>query len=284
MKPLRLLMPGVLLAVLLTGSCSDYGNELQFVREGSIHVEITDAPFPAHLVSAATITIVKIDARRIDTGRETGPPFEVLFEGEETINIKELTNGLTRSMGVAKVPEGTYDLIRVFISKSSLSLKDERTFEVKVPGGARSGIKIFPEPVLQVTEAEISEVLLDMDLSQSFVLRGNTETASGIYGFIFKPVIRAANQGFAGTVAGRVFQAGTETQSGIEGAEVSLFAADTLYTRSFTDAEGEYRIMGLRAGTYTVSAAREGFQTSEHFERTVGEGHTALRDFGLLPK
>ena len=49
-----------------------------------------------------------------------------------------------------------------------------------------------------------SELLLDFDLSKSFVMRGNLDKPSGIIGFIFKPVIKAVNNTTAGRLEGLV--------------------------------------------------------------------------------
>ncbi len=297
MKRLKSLLPGLVLALLFPLGCSEYGNELQYVQEGSIHVKITDAPFPADMVESANITIVKIEARRteameedsmeessMDEGESEESPYVTLFEGEETINISELNNGITQSMGVSNVPVGTYDLFRVYITESSLTLKDERTFDVKVPSGSQSGLKIFVKPSIVVEGDEISEVLLDMDLSKSFVLRGNPKNIDGINGFIFKPVIRAMNMGYAGIISGVVTDGAAAEITPIEGAQLSLFAADTLYTTTFTNAEGAYQLMGLRAGSYELMAEKDGYMASETIELLVTEGGNTVQDFALMPE
>ena len=297
MKRLKSLVPGLLLALLLPAGCSEYGNELQYVQDGSIHVKITDAPFPAELVASATITVVKIDARRSENDSEAGmdeaamegseaaeSPFETLFEGEEMIEISELNNGLTRSMGVADVPVGTYDLIRVYITESALTLTDGRTFDVKVPSGAQTGVKIFVKPGVVVEGDETTDVLLDMDLSKSFVLRGNPKNLEDINGFIFKPVIRAMNLGYAGNISGRVLDGGFEEETPVADAQLNVFAADTLYTTTFTNAEGNYEVMGLLAGSYEISAEKAGYTASETIEILVTEGDTSTQDFVLMPE
>ncbi|SFR34983.1 Carboxypeptidase regulatory-like domain-containing protein [Robiginitalea myxolifaciens] len=296
MKRTKSVLLGLLLAAALPFSCSDYGNDLQYVKEGSIHVLFTDAPYPTNWIESAEFTVTKIEARlktedaessesegSSTTEENQGSPYQVLFEGSEVINISELTNGMTRSMGVSAVPAGTYDLFRVYVTDASLTLTDGRTFDVKVPSGSQSGVKIFVKPSLEVTGEETNEVLFDMDISKSFVLRGNTQRMEGINGFIFKPVIRVVNLGYAGSVSGMVTN-DMEEAAPIAGAQVSLMAADTVYTTTFTDDSGGYKIMGIEAGAYTIQASADGFSASETIKLQIDQGSEVTRDFVLMPE
>ena len=70
------------------------------------------------------------------------------------------------------------------------------------------------------------------------------------------------------------------TTVGLEGAQVSIFADDTLYTTAFSDETGAYMVMGLEAGSYDVTVDLEGYdsqtvadidivaaiKTEQHFE------------------
>lgn len=297
MKRIKSVLLGLFLVAALPFSCADYGNDLQYVKEGSIHVLFTDAPYPTNWIESAEFTVTKIEARlkmedeesseseeSSTTEENQASPYQVLFEGSEVINISELTNGMTRSMGVSAVPVGTYDLFRVYVTDASLTLTDGRTFDVKVPSGSQSGVKIFVKPSLEVTGEETNEVLFDMDISKSFVLRGDTQRMEGIDGFIFKPVIRAVNLGYAGSVSGMVTDDNMEEAAPIAGAQISLMAADTVYTTTFTDDSGGYKIMGIEAGAYTIQASAEGFSASETFELQIDQGSEVTRDFVLMPE
>ena len=219
--------------------CSRYGSELQYVEYGNVHVQITDAPFPAHLVSAAYMTVTKIEVKgpHLEEDPDTGG-FVTLFEGEETIDITKLSNGMTQSMGITEVPVGTYDQVRLYVTDASVELTDGGSFEVKVPSGAQSGIKIRIRPGLTVTGELTSELLLDVDLSRSFVLRGNPNNPKSVEGLIFKPVVRASNMSTTGSLAGFVTCDTPEPGEPVEGAQISLYAADTLYTSALTDSSG----------------------------------------------
>src|SRR5690606_8515770 len=152
-------------------------------------------------------------------------------------------------------PAGRYDMVRLYIDEAGLKLKDsEEIHRVKVPGGSQTGIKIFLRPALEVAEGSLEEVLLDIDLSRSFILRGNPAHNNG---FIFKPVVRAANMAKAGCVRGLV----TDT-AGLKINEASVWIEqDTVLATAFTDTLGYYAIMGVPAGTWSVSATKEGYDT-----------------------
>ncbi len=275
------LKPIVGLLLILIIACSRYGNELQFVEYGSLNVLITDAPFPFDLVEEANITVRMIDARRQAVSEDQEATFEVLYEGNETINLLELTNGVTKSLGEVEVPVGTYDLVRVYVTQASIRLVNGKEYELKVPSGEQTGIKVFIRPNIQVVNQLSTDLLLDVDVSKSFVLKGNIENADNVTGFNFKPVIRAKNMSTTGTLTGTVTELLEDIASPLEGAEVSVMVADTVYTATFTDSSGEYLIMGLDPGAYSVKANKEGYLEGIAVEVEVFEANTTTQGFQL---
>ena len=269
-------------------SCSEYDrHRLQYVETvGYISLKVTDAPFPHSLVSEANITITKVDARlkAKDSSDIDGSPFQVLYEGEMEINLLELTNGITQSLGETEVPVGTYDLVRVYVKDANVILTDSRVFDLKIPSGSQSGIKIFLKPELVVNGGLTTELLLDVDVSQSFVATGGLKDVSEITGFNFKPVIKAANLSESGTLAGTVTTLVDELKTNLEGAQITVMAADTVNTTTFTDASGQYMVQGLSAGSYEVMAEMEGYQMQSVEEVTIVPGNKTIQDFDLLPE
>jgi len=175
------------------------------------------------------------------------------MEREVQVNLLNLTNGITKSLVDTDVPVGTYDLVRVYVKGINVVLTDGTTYDLKVPSGSQTGIKVFIKPGLTVNGGLSSDLLLDFDVSKSFVAKGGDT----ITGFNFKPVIKASNMSTAGTLTGLVTEIKEETTLGLEGAQVAVFVADTLNTTTFTDVDGGYMIMGLNAGTYTVKVEKE---------------------------
>lgn len=264
---------------------------------GRLVVQLTDAPFPHDLVAEANVKIFKIEARHKggipDEDRdavnendsikeEDGSSFLVLLEEEKDVNLLELTNGFTQILVNMDVPVGNYDLIRIYVKGVNIVLTDGTTFDLKVPSGEQTGIKVFIKPGFVVKGGFTSDLLLDFDVSKSFVAKGNGKDLSGITGFNFKPVIKASNMSTAGTLAGTVTTIQEEVAVGLEGTQVAVFAADTLNTTTFTDTTGGYMIMGLEAGSYNIEVELNGFETQTADGIEITAANKTVKDFELL--
>ncbi len=269
--------------------CSD-GDDMRS-DTGKMTIQLTDAPFPHALVSEANVTIFKIDARQKDKEsdgvsegemtQETDASFVVLMEYEIQVNLLNLTNGVTETLVDTEVPVGMYDLVRLYVKGINVVLTDGTTYDLKVPSGEQTGIKVFLKPGLNVVGTLSADLLLDFDVSKSFVAKGNTNDLAGITGFNFKPVIKASNLSTAGSLAGMVTTLQEEVAIGLDEAQVSVFAADTLNTTTFTDETGAYMVLGLLDGTYDVTVDLEGYesQTAENVEIIVA--NKTVQDFEL---
>ena len=255
-------------------SCSDSNDSPN--EFGRLSVQLTDAPFPHDLVAEANVTIFKIDARYKgdvelddsdlddngmieDDNNDDEGAFITLMENEVQVNLLDLTNGITENLLNAEVPVGSYDLVRVYVKGVNVILTDGTTYDLKVPSGEQSGIKVFIAPELVVRGGLTADLLLDFDVSRSFVAKGGTADLASITGFNFKPVIKASNLSTAGTLSGTVTEIVEEGSVGVEGVQVSVFEGDTQITSTFTDVDGGYMIMGLEAGSYRVEMEKEGY-------------------------
>lgn len=226
---------------------------------GQLKIRLTDAPFPSDLVAEANVTINKIEIRKKNKGEsegEGGKPFIILSEEEMSFNLLDLTNGITASLVDLEVGVGTYDLVRLYVSEASIVLEDGTEYDLFVPSGAQTGIKVFIKPSIEVVGGLTSDLLLDFDVSKSFVAQGDLNSPDGISGFHFKPVIKASNNSTAGSLSGMVTDGLEEP---VDGVQVSIIVADTVYTTSFTDTTGMYAVLGIDAGTYSVEFAKEGY-------------------------
>jgi hypothetical protein len=259
-------------------SCSN-GDDMSS-DTGKMTILLTDAPFPHDLVAEANVTIFKIDARNKD--EVTDDSFVVLMEQEIKVNLLELTNGITETLVNTDVPVGTYDLVRVYVKGVNVVLTDGTSYNLDVPSGEQTGIKLFIKPGLTVNGGLSADLLLDFDVSRSFIAKGDSKDLAGITGFNFKPVIKASNMSTAGTLYGEVITLEEEMAVALEGAQVSIFAADTLNTTTFTDETGAYMVMGLMAGSYDVTVDLDGYgsQTAEDVE--IIAANKTSQDFELI--
>ena len=170
-------------------------------------VKVTDDPFNINFVESATVTINKIEIG--NAGPNDTSAFIVLSKDTVTFDLMQLRNGITQELINLDIPQGNYDMIRLYVTQASLKIKDQPVeYKVKVPSGSQTGIKILIAPSLTIEGGLTSELILDFDLARSFVMRGNMSHSAGVNGFIFKPVIKAINNSTAGRIEGVV----TDTQ------------------------------------------------------------------------
>lgn len=254
-------------------SCSD---DKEASNTGKLSVQMTDAPFPTDLVKEANVTIDKIEIRKSEENE--GSPFITLSQQESSMNLLELTNGVTASLVDLEIPVGSYDLVRIYVKKANVVLSDGYSYELTVPSGAETGIKVFINPGIEVAGGLTAELLLDFDVSSSFVAQGDINSPAGVKGFIFTPTIKAANLSTAGRIAGTV----SDAMTGLEGAQVSIYVENELYTTTFTNADGSYALLGLPAGTYDVVVEAEGFTSNTIEDVEVIPANVTNKDFELI--
>ena len=257
--------------------------------------DIPDGPIKYDAEGDCGITAypTRDDFENGDAAIGTGPFKHVVYEKEfakmvrnddywgeaskwEGVEISSVSNSGARFAGLLA---GDYDLIRLHVAESSITLKDGSSFDLKVPSGGQTGIKVFIKPSITVAGGLTAELLLDFDVSRSFVVQGNPNTPAGIKGFIFKPTIKASNL----TTSGRLMGMVTDSLGmAIEGATISVFAADTLNTSTLSSASGEYMVLGLAAGSYDISVEYSEYQAVEIKDLEIVAGNATSKDVQLI--
>jgi len=278
---------------LLIGCSQDSDSELNPETEpgnGYVVLKLTDAPFPADLVAEANITVdwiqmLRYDGENEEDGQEISESdsTHILFELEDTLtfNLINLKNGETAILGEQEVPVGNYDEIRLHVVDAGIVLTDGTEYDLKVPSGDASGLKIKLDPYLSVDDGSYAEVLLDFDVSRSFVVRGNLSKGK-VNGFIFKPVVRAgANyQATTGEIEGIVSDT---TDVLLENARLTLLSGKDTVITAITDSVGFYAMIGIQPGDYTLVCFKDDFEEQEK-EVTVQKGVVTEQDFELVPE
>lgn len=250
--------------MIMATSCNKT-DESTTAGKGKLVLKLTDAPFPVSMVDKAMVTIDKIEIRAMDstTGEDSDNEamYTLLYEGEGKVyNLLDLQNGVAEELLSMDINTGSYDLIRLHVVGAVIVLKSGDSFDLKIPSGNSSGLKIKISPELEIENGVESEVLLDFDVSKSFVMQGNMNTPAGIKGFLFKPVIRAMCQKYSGSIEGIVSE--NETTPIVE-ANIQIMLADTVYSSALSDETGKYRLVGLPAGTYKLICEKEDYATVE---------------------
>ncbi len=278
-----MLLAGILIFVT---ACNENDDSAK-AGKGTVVIKLTDAPFPVSLVDQALVTIDKIEIRstvEVENAEgeiENETLYTVLFEGEKVVDLLDLQNGITTDLISMDIDAGSYDLIRMHVTSSEVILKDGTSFDLKIPSGSASGLKIKITPELVVESGVESEVLLDFDVSKSFMVQGNMNTPAGIKGFMFKPVIRAMCQKYSGVIEGKVFE---NVTTPVAEAHVQIIVADTVYSSALTDATGSYSLIGLPAGSYKMVCEKEAYTPVPVDLVTVKARETTVQDFLLILK
>jgi hypothetical protein len=289
MKQLGLIFTGVFLSIFLLVSCNDDENSPQGTK-GRINVHLTDSPYPIDLIKNAFVTIDKVEIRQsLESNQgESEDSFIVISEADIEIDLLKLTNGITEQIASVDLEAGTYSQIRLHVVDATIVLTDGTEFDLKVPSGESSGLKIKFDPEIQITDGQTSDVLLDFDVSRSFVVKG--KIGSKINGFNFKPVVRGAFLGLAGRVEGNVADtAGNPLENALvklwipEDESTNIVETDdeTFEVSSFTSADGKFKLIGIPSGKYSLSCEIEGYIGDTINDVTVTSGQSTSLSFEL---
>ena len=200
----RYLLSSMVVFAALAG-CSDSALE---PGQGRIALRLTDAPFPLDSVESIDVFVVRIEAKAeatTDADAEASVQgaaadsngWIVLASPNASFNLMDLQNGVSVSLGDAAIAAGSYRSLRLILDtdQSSVTLKTGQVLSgtsspsIVFPSAGQSGIKVKFDTPIEVDEGATTDVLLDFDAGESFVLRGNTILQNGL---LFKPVIRAS--------------------------------------------------------------------------------------------
>lgn len=183
-----------LLAILLVGTAglTLAACDAAQSSRGQAHLtlRLTDAPFPFDLADSANVTIVRVEMTGTDS---TGDDRRVvLYDGAPfRVNLLDLRDGVDTTLAGLMIPlTGESRQLRFILADDArVVFHDGRTFDLRVPSGQQSGIKVTL-PEMDLADAGDSlDVLIDFDVERSFVVRGNPSSAN-FQGFTFKPNLK----------------------------------------------------------------------------------------------
>lgn len=258
--------------------------------DATVRVLLTDAP--SDYIESAWVDIGAIQL--VPAADEEGGIITLTDQGTDgLVDLLQLQDAATAELARLDIEAGTYSQLRLIVESAEVELKEGYAFNdgttrksLFVPSGAQTGIKLNLAAADSESDASGVRIaggetvlVLDFDVSQSFVIQGNPETPAGINGVIFKPTLRVTVLDVAASISGTV-TAADDTIS-VEGLTVTaepIVEGDTEdYQTSTatgaTDADGNYTIHFLVPGSYTVSVTpREGFEADPgSTDVTVGE-------------
>ena len=243
---------------------------------GTLSLKITDAPFPAidGCLAAAIIVIDGVEAKG-----EEGFVDVPLADGAESLEIDllDLRAGLADNLALGELASGTYSEIRLHVVEARMEFEDGAAAQpFKVPSGMSSGLKIKIRPAALVVAGQTTELMLDVDLTESFHTTGLggaptcDDLKAGESMVIFRPVIRAVNTDETGVITGVVqddagspavdveicaFDAGTVVD------ETSIPVATTFSSPALEGIEAGSYALFLEEGSYDLYVRAQGVET-----------------------
>ena len=189
----------------LAVACSSDSTLPSLTNGGTLVVKLSDAPFLTDSVQSVDVFVVEVDGRttatddndanaNLDNASVGG--WTVLATPNQSYNLLALRNGASATLGSGGLAAGSYSGFRLIIdqSKSSVTLKNGTVLNggstpgIKFPSAAKSGLKINLSKPAVIVGGATTTLLVDFDVNDSFVLRGNTIMQNGL---LFKPVINA---------------------------------------------------------------------------------------------
>ena len=234
-------------------------------------VVLTDAPdamYEEASVEIGAVTLIPAD----------GPPI-LLTEAGGTHDLLALQDGVMVDLATLTIDPGHYLQMRLVVLSASVTLAEGYEFadgtqsrDLAVPSGAQSGIKINLSTAdgdngsagVDITPGE-SILVVDIDVSQNFVIQGNPGTPAGIQNVRFTPLLRATLHDVAGSISGAVTYPSATPDEETELAQVTadldpatssvLEAMQTTIVTSAAGSDSTYTSWFLSPGTYEVSAA-----------------------------
>jgi hypothetical protein len=216
---------GFILLVAAMGSCK------KDAEKSTLNIRLTDDPGP--------YSEVNIDLRAIEVTGDSAQTV-MLDVTPDIINLLDFSNGVDTLVGTGLLEPGKVEQIRLILGPNNTVKVDGTTYPLSTPSAEQSGLKL---QVHRTFEAGVEyNILLDFDAHHSIVKTGNGN-------YKLKPVVRTIITAESGSIRGKITPAGTVAT-----------AVATSGTDSYSgpaNASGDFLIMGLPPGTYSVSIIHE---------------------------
>jgi hypothetical protein len=289
-------------SALTVAGCSGSGSGVSSEKTGTVNVLATDAPFVDFgEVSEAMVVVDRIQLRVASDDPEGEGELLTIFEDVDnphTLNLVELTNGITESLASAEVPTGNYDQLRLRIPTASLTVgsgESMRTFThddgtVQLASVDTSGWKLDLDPPLAVVDGFSSSLLVDIAAPQTFLPVPPSAPLTEAVFLRFGPVGRLANLSTTGDMEGTVTFADSEINAEAPSVTVVVLVpggnldvdADVVTATLTGDGSGEddvpggWAVLGLDPGTYDLVAMDGAHQVRVDGQLVVAGSRTVV--------
>jgi hypothetical protein len=201
---------------------------------GATSTLLTDAPFPFDRVARVDLYVVSVSASLTpDTSSSQAGAFFTLATPNRRINVYALQNGIVDELGTTTLPAGPITAVRMVIDtdSSSITLKSGTVLTGRSnpaiqwqSSAGRPTLNALVHEQIRVPNAG-AIVVVDFDVGKAFIPVQEVNPASADSGFIFSPVIHAADASRTGSIAG-VVRAHTASGAAVADASLRLYLGD----------------------------------------------------------
>lgn len=193
--------------VVVAAACDDEAGLTGLDGDARVQVLLTDAPTDS--LSEATVWISRAYLQPTDDSEaERHDLFNAEDEGVDAkeFDLLDLQNDITAELtDASSVESGTYQQLRLVVDSARVSLAEvdtdgdgtpdtQLTFQdgsesmlLFVPSGMQSGIQVQLDAPIDADAGELTIVVVDFDVNDSFVFQASPET--GIRDVLFTPVL-----------------------------------------------------------------------------------------------
>ena len=256
------IQPSLLLLTALAtlAACGD-GTGAGPAGDNTTHVLLTDAPFPFDRVGRVDVYVMSVSGS-LSADTSASGDFITLATPNRAIDLLGLQRGVTEELGALELPEGIITAVRLVIDtdRSSITLKDGTV----LTGSSTPGIAWQSSAGQPVLNALIQEqidvpdsggtVVIDFDVGKAFLTPQDLDPTSTDEGFIFSPVLRAADGTKTGSIVGLVRAGGMA----VEDASLRLYLGNpandentwSVLGTTHTDTEGAFEFSFVTRSAY----------------------------------
>lgn len=191
-------------------------------------IRMTDVPGPydAVYIDLQGVEITGGDGVTVMTNVHTG-----------IYNLLNYSNGIDTLIASGTLNDANVSQIRLILGPNNSVVINNVSYPLSTPSADQTGLKLQVHQTLQA--GVLYSVLLDFDANKSIVELGNGN-------YKLKPVIRTIEAAISGAIRGKISPAGTL-------AFVTATSASNLSYTASVNANGDFLLMGIPAGTYTVT-------------------------------
>lgn len=223
MKKIKIILSFIMLGLIIN-SCNNDDTNASYPYS----VRLTDAPGPYDEVN--------VDIQGVEVIGEDGKTV-VLNVKKGIFNLLEFSNGVDTLLATDSLEISSVKQIRLILGANNTVVLDGVSYPLRTPSAEQSGLKLKVNQTLQ--EGILYTVLLDFDANKSVVKLGNGE-------YQLKPVIRTIEKAISGSIKGKITPIGKM-------AVVEATSATAVSYTSNVNENGDFLVMGLSPGTYTIT-------------------------------